>query len=327
MSSGTPFEFPLDPSTDLSICIVNTNNRQLLRGCLRSIHGQDHGVCFEVIVVDNASTDGSVEMIAAEFPAVQVIAGTVRRSYAANNNLAIRRSCGRYVMLLNDDTEVMPGALRAHVRYLDEHPEAGVTGGRTHLPDGRVQLGCARLLPRLEFDVYDLLHLSTWWPTHRRLGAYCFGWWDHSSVRRIELPIEANMVLRREVIERVGLMDEAFNVVFGEGPDWLRRIRDAGYTVMFLPEADVLHYGGQTMGRARQGSIYRYRDNSWRYYRKHDGRPKAEVFRLLVLITQTIMVGVYLLRTPFKKDDAGYLRNGLRESWTGIRWSLGLKPR
>jgi len=324
IQSPTPFDVSVDPSIDLSICIVNTNNRDLLRGCLKSLYEQDHGVSFEVIVVDNASTDGSVEMMETEFPLARVIASQERRGYAANNNLAIRESHGRHVMLLNDDTEVRAGALRAHVQYLDEHPEVGGTGGIVHEPSGKVQLGCARLLPRLKFELYDLLHLMQRYPHSRRFGEYFFGWWDHASVRQIELPLEANMVLRREVIETVGLLDDTYEVVFGEGPDWFRRIKDVGYVIMFLPDADILHYGGQTMGKIKDTAFYRYRENQYRYYRKHDGWLTAQAFRLLVLSTQSLMAGVYVVRSLFKADTAEYLRRGLSESWLSIRWSLGL---
>jgi len=324
--SSSVFAVPLDPSIDLSICIVNLSSRDLLRGCLRSIYGQDQGAAVEVIVVDNCSADGSREMVRDEFPAARLITLDFIQGFAANNNVAIRQCHGRHVMLLNNDTEVMPGALRAHVSYLDAHPEVGGTGGRVHQPDGRVQRGCARLLPRLESELYDLLHLSARWPEHPRYGRAFFGGWDYSSVRRIELPLEANMALRREVIEQVGLLDERFEIVFGEGPDWLRRVKDAGWPVMFLPEADVLHYGGQSWGRIRKKALYHLRENEYRYYRKHDGWGAAQAFRLMVLATQLVMLGVYVVSAPFKRRPLEYLRGGAAEAWIGLRWSIGLLP-
>ncbi|GEM_PF-642478 len=311
-------------NVDLSISIVNTDNRELLLGCLESIYSQDQGIEFEVLVVDNSSTDGSVEEVRRRYPKVVLSVNDERKSYAVNNNINLRLGTGRYLMLLNDDTIVFPGTLKAHVDFLDQNPEFGGTGGKMLNPDETLQLSCARSLPRLRYELYDLLNLSDRYPDSRFFGAMRYGWWDHSATRTIELPGEANAVLRREVLEETGLFDETFSIILGEGPDLYRRVRDAGYRVMFLPHASVIHFGGKTTQHMITSTLIRSRENEWRYYRYNDGMLVAAVYRLMVVIFGVVMVCVASLRGAVVHWSWKRIAEGVRGQWTSIRWALGL---
>jgi GT2 family glycosyltransferase len=185
---------------DLSISIINTNNREIVLNCLRSLFTHTMRATLEIFVVDNASTDGSVEAIQAEFPQVKLICNEVRLGFSTNNNRALAQARGRYLMLLNDDTIVLPGTLDYIVAYLDDNPKVGAVGGYLLNPDMTFQGG---------YD-YDL-H-----PVHEALRPLS-DWLGHRTIREQSAPVEVDwvcgacMAVRREVVDQVGLLDTTFD--------------------------------------------------------------------------------------------------------------------
>ena len=230
---------------DLAIVIVNYNVSDLLRRCLASVFAAEGDLKFAVCVVDNNSQDDSVLMVQREFPRVHVIANKENLGYPAANNqgLALLGVTGdkppRYSLLLNPDTEVPPDGFIRLLDYMDEHQEVGVVGPKIVLLDGQLDLACRRdvSMPAL---VYRMLGLSYLFPRSPRFGRYNLTYLDDNQLAAVDSVVGAFMLVRGEAIERVGLLDDRF-WMYGEDLDWSKRIRDAGWTVMYNPSVTVKH--------------------------------------------------------------------------------------
>lgn len=254
---------------DLSVCIVNWNARELLRQCLRSVCSTADGILCEVLVVDNASTDGSSEMVRREAPAARLFANEANAGFAAGSNLAIRSSTGRYVLLLNSDTVMMPGTLRAMMEFLDRHPRAGVVGCKLLNPDGSVQLSY-RKFPSLTWEYFRIILLSKVYrhikPLRGPLDAVVHAE-SSGGCRSVDWVSGACLMTRREVLDQVGLLDERF-FMFCEEIDWCYRAKRAGWEIHYLPDACVIHYGGGSSKRQRLRTYWMLAKSSYHYFRK-----------------------------------------------------------
>jgi len=232
---------------DVSIIIVNWNTREILRDCLESVYEQAGDVEFEVIVVDNASTDGSVEMIKRDFEHVVPIENPHNNGFAAANNQGIAVAKGRYVLLLNSDTVVLDGAIAKTVRFADANPQAGVIGCRVLNPDRTLQLTCF-MFPSILNMFLSSTYLYKLFPKSRFFGRERMTWWDSSDVRQVDVVKGCFMLVRREAIEQAGVMDERF-FMYAEETDWCYRFRKDGWEVMFTPVGEIIHL---SKGSSRQ---------------------------------------------------------------------------
>ena len=283
---------PLDPRVDVSIVIVNWNTRELLRACLSSIPRTIHGgngpdAAFhqiEVIVVDNGSHDGSVEMVAREFPYVQLLINERNVGFAAANNLALRTAHGRYLLLLNSDTVVRPSAIEAMVAHMDAHLELGAVGPRLLNADGSLQLS-AHDFPRLDHDAVMLLEVKHWpliGNVVRRVAQRTYGP-QHEQTRTVDWVSGACLMLRREALRQVGVLDEAYFFFFEES-DLCYRLSERRWRTAFLADAEVIHMGGQSRDRAPAASLVWYYRGLLRYYRLHSSQRRYALVRIGVLI-------------------------------------------
>lgn len=237
---------PRGPSVpDLSIVIVSWNTRELLRSCLESIGASAGGVEIETRVVDNGSEDGTADMVEADFPDIHLIRNDDNRGFAAANNQALRMARGRYLLLLNPDTEVEPDALRI---ALDAAEEWGTTvAARLLNPDGTLQHSCFRF-PTLWVDFVEAVYLHHLIPRRIRGRLLLGGYWPHDEVREVDWALGAFLLLSREALEAAGLIPEEYPL-FGEDMAWCWRLGQAGYPVRYCPEARVVHYGNQSAGQ------------------------------------------------------------------------------
>jgi len=271
---------------DLSIVILSWNVCDLLRQCLKSVArdrplSADHPLlATEIIVVDNASSDGSAEMVRAEFPDVRLIANQANRGYTGGNNDGIAAATGRYVMILNPDTRVLDDALAALVSYADVHPDVGVVGPQLLNSDGSVQ-SSRRRFPTLITGLFESTWLEPLAPRNVLQRYYVLDQPD-DAIQEVDWLFGACFLVRREVIQQVGALDEGF-FMYSEEMDWCRRIRQAGWKVVYLPEAQVIHYGGKSSDQvAAQRHIY-FQTSKVRYFRKHHGALTAGVLRVALL--------------------------------------------
>jgi GT2 family glycosyltransferase len=210
---------------DVSVVIVNYNVRDLLRDCLRSLEPDLGELGGEVWVVDNASADGSAEMVATEFPTVRLLHNAQNRGYAAANNQAIRQARGRYVLILNPDTKLPPGALLACLAEMDRHPDIGALGPKLIRADGSLDRACRRTFPSPEVAFFRLTGLAKLLPDHPRVARYNLLHVDPDTPLDVDSVCGAFMLVRREVIERVGTFDETFGCTArtSTGPTGSRR--------------------------------------------------------------------------------------------------------
>ena len=308
---------------DLSVVIVNWNVRELLRRCLRSVlaSGRLGGLAMEVIVVDNASSDGSVEMVRAEFPPVRLIANEENLGFTRANNQGITASRGRYVLLLNPDTEVLGDALGAMVDYMDVHPDVGALGPMLLNPDGSVQ-SSRRRFPTLATALLESTVFQ--WELsrdNRILRRYYVLDRPDDEVQEVDWVTGACILMRREAIEEVGLLDEGF-FMYSEELDWCRRARGRGWKVIYLPEAKVVHYGGKSSEQVVPFRHIQFQRSKVRYFRKHHGLLWAWILRLFLLAMY-----VYLLIVEALKWLVGHKRP-LRAARVRAYWQVlrsGLK--
>ena len=227
---------------DISIIIVNWNTKGVLRDCLTSVFEQKGNIDCEVIVVDNASTDGSVEMLKNDFGNVVLIENAENRGFAAANNQAMAVAKGRYVLLLNSDTIVLDSCLADIVSFADANPQTAVVGCRVLNSDRTLQPTCF-MFPSVLNMLLSSTYLYKIFPRSRFFGREQMLWWDASDVREVDVVRGCFMLVRRKAIEQVGVMDEQF-FMYGEETDWCYRFRKNGWKVTFAPVGQIIHLGG-----------------------------------------------------------------------------------
>ncbi|MCS6949825.1 MAG: glycosyltransferase family 2 protein [bacterium] len=251
----------------LSILIVNWNTRELLRACLQSLRRYPLSEPMEVWVLDNASPDGSAEMVRTEFPEVHLVASERNLGYAAGNNLLLQKAQGEYLLLLNPDTEVTEGALDTAVQYLREHPDVAALGAKLVYPDGRVQRS-VRGFPEPEAVMWEYLGLARLFPHSRRFGAYRMTWFTYDQIAEVDQPMGTFLMLSRRAVQAVGLMDERFPIFFNE-VDWCYRAKQQGLRMVFHPGVVIIHHGGASTRQVRPQMIWESHRSLQKFYEKH----------------------------------------------------------
>ncbi|MBI4504349.1 MAG: glycosyltransferase family 2 protein, partial [Chloroflexi bacterium] len=221
-------------SPDLSVVVVTYNVRDLLEACLASFCASAGPLTVEVCVVDNASIDGSADLVRARFPQAALIGCATNRGYAYANNLALRQARGRHVLLLNPDTVLPPKALRTLVGILDGDPTLGAVGPKLVRPDGSLDLACRRSFPTPEIALYRMLGLSHRFPRSRRFARYNLTYLDPDQPAEVDAVVGACMAIRGAALRQVGLLDERF-FMYGEDLDLAYRLKQAGWRVRYDP--------------------------------------------------------------------------------------------
>ncbi|SHL66719.1 hypothetical protein SAMN05444414_12542 [Roseovarius marisflavi] len=253
---------------DLSIVIVNWNTRKMTRECLASVSSGLGDLAAEILVVDNASTDGSADMVEADFPEVALIRNSENRGFAAANNQGFNMARGKHVLLLNTDTLVHGNALPASVVWLNAHPDVGAMGCRVLNTDGSVQLTCS-MYPSVLNQILQLSGLSKL--RHPRFfGRHSMTHWLRDSEREVEVISGCYLLVRRSVIDQIGLLDENF-FFFGEETDWCKRMRDAGWRLMFAPVGEITHHGSVSARKLDYHRDVLLSESIVRLHRKHAG--------------------------------------------------------
>lgn len=265
-----------------SVCIVNWNTRDYLRECLTALGTYPaQGAETEIIVVDNASGDGSAALVADEFPDVYLVAGRENVGYAQGNNEALARAQGDWVLLLNPDVIVRLGSLTSALRFGRDHPDAGAIGVCLVGADGQTQRS-VRSFPDPWPVLWEYLGLSRLFPQSRMFGAYRMTWFDYSRPAPVDQPMGSFLLIRRAALDQVGLMDPQFPIFFNE-VDWCWRAkREHGWQIYYTPDAVVTHYGGGSTRQVKARMIRESHRSLLRFYDKHyKGRLSPLTFRLI----------------------------------------------
>ena len=273
---------------DVSIVIVNWNTRDLLRGCLRSIYDQSKSFAYEVIVIDNASSDGSIEMLRVEFPDVHAIANDQNRGFAAANNQGIRLAKGRYVLLLNPDTVILDHAIDRCIRFADTHPDIGVVGCQV-LEDGTRIQRTGFCFPSPWNLLLTLAGLPKVFPGSRLFDRPELGWWKRDSQQDIDVISGMFMLTRRKAIEQVGLMDECY-FVYAEEADWCYRFFRMGWRRVFFPEAKIVHLdgGGKSTSQVNIKMFVQLQKSILIYHKKNLGLASWLTSRVIYIVSNAV---------------------------------------
>ncbi|MAG58420.1 MAG: hypothetical protein CMJ83_19200 [Planctomycetes bacterium] len=297
---------------DLSVVILSWNTRQLVAECLEALQGARDGLDVEVVVVDNGSHDGSPDMIAERFPDVVLEPNAENRGYAGGVNQGIARATGRRVCLLGSDTRVKPGTFRALIDHLDAHPEVGAVAPPLLNDDDSYQAACMRF-PTIRTALWWDTPLNHLWPESKELRRYQMKDWDHRGTREIDQPPGTCFMVRREVLDEVGVMDERLWLFFND-VDWSLRIRHAGYSIWYVEAPGVYHHeGGST--RHFQDFAGEWHRNRIHFYRKH--------YKVIGnFITKTVLVYVAFRQCvrikrdlPFGKEYWAHCRGLMGQMW------------
>ena len=274
---------------DLSIIIVNWNGKDLLRKCLQCVEATVKKVSYETYVVDNASTDGSQDVVRQEFPTVKLIANKDNVGFATANNQAMKVAEGRYVLLLNSDAFVDANTLDAVVQFMDEHPEAGMSSCKLLYEDRSLQRSCATF-PTLATEFFIALGLDKLFPKSKVFGKYLMTDWDYNTTRQVDVIMGAFMLVRRELITKIGMMDEAF-FMYSEEVDWCYRFKTAGAKVFFYPDVTCVHLWGGSSKAVKVESLLRLYRARVQFFRKHYGRLSAFCYKIILGFNALVRVG------------------------------------
>lgn len=295
---------------DLSIIIINWNTRKLLADCLHSIEQHPPTAAFDVWVVDNASNDGSAAMIRQDFPSVKLIENPSNLGFARANNQALQQATGRYAVLLNSDTRVLPGALQTLANFMDAHPEAGACGPLLLNADGSLQPSCHPVLTAGR-EFWRLLFLE---PLARR-ATYPQHRWSRANAHPVEVIKGACLVLRQEALAQVGWLDEQY-FMYTEEMDLCHRLLQAGWQNFWVPQAQVIHYGEASSKQASEAMFVALYRSKVQFQRKAFGDAAARRFKAALFIAylpRAAAMTVASLAAPSLATRARTYRRLLRE--------------
>ncbi len=306
----------------LSIVIVNYNVRYFLEQCLNSVFRSGDALDMEVFVVDNQSVDGSVDMVREKFPRVKLIANDKNLGFSKANNQAIRRSSGKYILLLNPDTVVEDDTLSKVVDFMDRHPDAGGLGVRMLDGQGRFLPESKRGLPTPGVAFCKIFGLSSLFPKSKVFGKYHLGYLDQDKTHEVDVLSGAFMLLRKEALEKTGLLDEAF-FMYGEDIDLSHRIVKAGYKNYYYPDARIIHYKGESTKKSSVNYVLVFYNAMIIFARKHFSRKNARLFSGLINLAVYFRAFIAILARFFQRIawpvlDAGLVYAGfyyLTHTW------------
>ena len=314
---------------DLSVVILSYNTRELLEQTLRTVFDAVQDLEAEIVVVDNASHDGSPEMVEADFPAAVLVRNDDNLGFAAGNNVALRRVRGRCVLLLNSDTVVRRDTLTVLVRFMDEHPEAGAVGCKILNPDGTLQLSCRRGFPTPVAAFCKMSGLSRLFPKSRRLARYNLTYLDQEETHEVDALSGSCMMVRKEAMDQVGLLDEDY-FFYGEDLDWCFRIREAGWRIHYVPETEIIHFKGESSRAEQMRFRYRFYEAMSIFVDKHMQR-RYRFFPLWLLRLGIVLYGSLSLAGSVGRKfaaplcDAALLAVGIKVGLT-LRYHPDLVP-
>lgn len=313
-----------DVCPEVSIVIVNWNTRNLLRDCLASIQTQT-AASHEIVVVDNASADGSAAMVAAEFPEVRLIANTINHGFAGANNQGLAIASGRHLLLLNPDTIILDHAIDRMLGWLAAHPDVGCVGCQVLEGPDVIQLTCFADPSPLNLLITEagLMRLARLWPA---LGRSWYLDWDRRTEREVDVVSGMFMLVPRAVLERVGPLDDAF-FVYAEEADWCRRIRDAGWRCVFAPVAQIVHLdgGGKSTAQIKSKMHVQMQKSHLIYARKHHGRTGYLAGKAIFVVSAALRGLVFGARGLVRPSDETRAR--VRLSRASLRYHLfGMEP-
>ncbi|MFN8555503.1 MAG: glycosyltransferase family 2 protein [Candidatus Obscuribacterales bacterium] len=306
----------------LSISIVHHHGLEMLRDCLTSIFENSPNFPFEVLVVDNASTDGAVEMIEHDFPAVKLLKNSEQHGFGHNQNAGIAASTGEYIFIYNDDTLLHGQALTTLCDFLDQHSDVGLVGPRLLNADNTLQLSCYKF-PSPIRCIWENTLLTAAFPNSTIFGDYRK--WQHDQVRAVDFVIGAAMLVRRSVIDQVGTFDENF-FMYSEETDWQMRIHKAGWKIMLCPDAVVTHLGGQSSEGVKDRQFCEFNRSAAKLMKKHYGSLGALVQRFAMIEGSLIRLLIWSTIGAVVESKKSVAQKNIRTWGRLLKWWCGMGP-
>ena len=310
---------------DVSILIVTWNTKDYLQKCLSSVYKNTGSITFEIIIVDNASTDGTAAMVKASFPSAVLIENKKNRGFGSANNQAVKICKGKYVLILNPDTIILPGSIQRLAAFLDQNPDAGAVGPKILNPDGSIQLECARNFPTPMTEFCVLTTLYKRFPKSKIFGKYLMSYWDHNDQREVALLSGACFLIRNKAFDEIGLFDENF-FMYTEETDLFYRIKQKGRKVYFLPSAKIEHLWGKSTEQLPYTMAVEARRTMELFFKKHYGLLAVITHRLIVAFVMIFLCLCVIVSYPFfGKEKRDKIKSILLKNYFMFLWAVGLK--
>lgn len=305
---------------DLSIVIVNWNTKDYIVNCLESLLKQDIVGNLEIIVVDNASTDGSTAVVQERFPSVKLICNDNNLGFAKANNMGIKQCSGDYICLVNSDIVALRDSLKNMIDYMSKYPEIGMLGPRILNPDMTLQPSCMGF-PTL-WNIYcRSFALDVLFPASELFGGRLMGYFAHDTIQNAEVLNGCFLMVSRKALAEVGLLDETF-FIYGEDVDWCKRFKNAGWGVVFYPYAEAIHYGGASSSNAPIKFYIEMQHADLQYWIKHHGIAKSIVYAFISGFHQLLrLIGysVKYLGVPSMREKSLFK---VKRSFTCLLWFM-----
>lgn len=291
---------------DVSIGIVSYNTKELIARCLDSIFMKTKGVHFEVVIVDNCSSDGTPMMLEECFPQVTLICNNENRGFSRSVNQAFMASQGDYFFILNPDTELYGNPIYELFNFMKSHPDVGVVGPKILYPNERLHPSCWKFMT-LMLAILDVFQITLYFPGNSFSKRYNYDYWKHNYIREVDWITGAAFMTRRDIYQKLNMLDEQF-FIYSEDMDYCFKAWKAGYKVLFNPNAIVIHHhakGGTQHTHVRQIDYYK---SLYLYIKKNLNKPKAILFRISTMIWALVYLIIRLCKSPFLRG-----REHLRE--------------
>ncbi len=261
-------------NTDLSIIIINYRTYEFTKQTIESVINKKHSFNYELIIVDNASGDNSLENLKKEYHneldkgTIKFIANAENKGFAYANNLALKQTNSKYLLLLNSDTKIINDCLEKCLKFMDTDKNIGALGCKIMLPDGSLDKACRRSYPDVKVSFYRMTGLSQIFPKSKRFNKYNLTYLDENGTYDIDCLSGAFMLLRNEAMEEVGFLDESF-FMYGEDIDYCYRIRENGWKVKYYGQANIIHYKGASSQKQKSKLLYEFYNSMQIFYNKH----------------------------------------------------------
>jgi GT2 family glycosyltransferase len=312
---------------DVSICIVNWNTRDYLHRCVQSINERTSGITYEIIVVDNASSDDSAAMLKEKFPWCKVIESPVNLGFVKGNNRAVHEASGRYVLYLNPDTKLVSNAIHEMFSFMETQKDAGAASCKLVHPDGSLQLSHARTFPTPFNQFSELVFLNRFFRKSRIFSSVEMDYWDHNTTRQVDCLSGGCIMARKEIIDALFGFDENI-FMYADDVDLCYRIGRRGWKIYYLASESIIHDEGKSSEQRKEKffSTILQRESNYYFLRKHFGGLKAWEYRLAIFLGSIVRLlsifAILLVSKPMKKSE-GVSIGTLSKYYNLLLWSLG----
>lgn len=308
----------------VSVIIVSWNAKKYVRECLETLFRTSAGSNLEVILVDNASSDGTPDLVAAEFPAVKLIRGRENLGFARGNNIGIRQSTGEYVCLVNSDIKFLRNCFDPMIEFLRQHPDVGIIGPKMLAADLRTGRSTMRF-PTVWNMLGRALGLDVLFRNSRFLASYLMTDFDHNSTRDVDILNGWFWMVPRRALDEIGLLDERF-FMYGEDMDWCCRFHHAGKRVVFFAGTEAVHYGGSSSSAAPVRFSIEQRRADWQFFKKHYRVLDLIALRTMMILHHGLRAAGYGFLSMFKHDKKSHALLRFQSEMKCLIWFLRPSP-